>query len=217
MARDNNGVNLTKPRLNGLEALQVTPVLYRQGRGERIVPSVGHLAVALAAARVQRAPRGVSEWVWVPLLVALSYLPDADVVAFRLGIPYAAPFGHRGALHSMAFAAGVAATLWGVATWLKVPAARVVLIGGVVLATHGLLDTFTDGGLGIALFWPFSNQRYFAAWTPIPVAPIGTRIFSRDGFSLMLREALMFFPLWVVALWPSRARREVGGTSEGAV
>ena len=29
--------------------------------------------------------------------VALSILPDLDVLAFRFGIPYAAPFGHRGA------------------------------------------------------------------------------------------------------------------------
>ena len=32
---------------------------------------------------------------------ALSLAPDLDVIAFRLGIPYSAPFGHRGAAHSI--------------------------------------------------------------------------------------------------------------------
>ena len=32
---------------------------------------------------------------------ALSLAPDLDVVAFRLGIPYSAPWGHSGAAHSI--------------------------------------------------------------------------------------------------------------------
>jgi membrane-bound metal-dependent hydrolase YbcI (DUF457 family) len=32
---------------------------------------------------------------------ALSLAPDLDVIAFRFGIPYSAPFGHRGAAHSI--------------------------------------------------------------------------------------------------------------------
>jgi hypothetical protein len=35
---------------------------------------------------------------------ALSLAPDLDVIAFRFGIPYAAPFGHRGAAHSISVA-----------------------------------------------------------------------------------------------------------------
>ena len=32
---------------------------------------------------------------------ALSLAPDLDVIAFRFGIPYSAPFGHRGAAQSI--------------------------------------------------------------------------------------------------------------------
>jgi inner membrane protein len=42
---------------------------------------------------------------WAVLLAVAAGLPDIDVIAFSLGIPYHAPFGHRGALHSIAFAA----------------------------------------------------------------------------------------------------------------
>ena len=48
-----------------------------------------------------------------------------------------------------------------------------------LLASHALLDTLTDGGLGAALLWPFNFTRYFAPWRPIPVAPIGLDFLSR--------------------------------------
>jgi inner membrane protein len=172
--------------------------------------------VGLAAARVGRSPKGVSPWVWTPLLVTLSFLPDVDVLAFRMGIAYGAPFGHRGALHSIAFAGVVALILGVVALWCKVPMARVALTGGLVLASHGLLDTLTDGGKGIALLWPLTNERLFASWRPIPVAPIGSSIVSRHGISLMAHEALLFLPFWLVAAWPRRGITEDRRISEGA-
>jgi inner membrane protein len=35
----------------------------------------------------------------------------------------------------------------------------------------------TDGGLGVAFFAPFSNQRYFLPLRPIEVSPIGLNFF----------------------------------------
>jgi inner membrane protein len=169
------------------------------------MPSVGHLAVGLAAARVTRAPAGLSPWAWSSLLVVLSFLPDADVLAFRLGIPYGAPYGHRGAFHSLAFAAIVGLALWPLAKGMRLPAVFVAVTGAVVMATHGLLDALTDGGKGIALLWPITNERLFAPWRPIPVAPIGSRILTPTGLRLMAWEALLFLPFLLVALWPRRS------------
>ena len=76
--------------------------------------------------------------------------------------------------------------------------------GTVVAISHGLLDTLTDGGLGIALLWPFSNERFFAPWTPIPVAPIGARMLTGRGVRVVMTEALQFAPLLVWAVWPRR-------------
>ena len=33
-----------------------------------------------------------------------------------------------------------------------------------ITASHGILDAFTSGGLGIALLSPISNQRFFSPW-----------------------------------------------------
>jgi inner membrane protein len=130
---------------------------------------------------------------------ALSLLPDIDVAGFLRGVPYGAPWGHRGATHSLTLAiaggaaAGIAARLF------KRPVLRTAAFVALVLASHGLLDTLTDGGLGAALLWPFSLKRFFAPWNPIPVAPIGLDFFTLDGATVALSEVLLFLPLWVYA------------------
>ncbi len=105
-------------------------------------------------------------------------LPDADVIGFAFGIRYADMLGHRGLSHSFFFAAIVGlvvAALYGERSrrraWLAVYFAAVT-------ASHALLDGLTDGGLGVALFAPFSNERYFLPWRPIEVSPIGPGFFS---------------------------------------
>jgi len=166
------------------------------------MPSVGHIAVGLAAARARRSPAGVSTAAWVVLLVVCSCLPDLDILAFNFGIPYAAPFGHRGAAHSLVFAA-ICGLLLGLVAWaMSLPAVTLGMAAALVMATHALLDTLTDGGLGVAVAWPFSNARHFAPWRPIPVAPIGPRLLAARGIHLMLHECILFLPFFLIGLWP---------------
>lgn len=161
--------------------------------------SLGHVAVGMAAARLEGGgARSMIFW------SALSLLPDADVIAFRLGIPYGAPFGHRGASHSLAAALLVAAV---VAAFT--PPERRLRTGALafaVVASHGLLDALTDGGRGVALLFPASNERFFAPFRPIPVAPIGAGMLSRRGLYVIAVEAVLFLPLIIFALYPRRAR-----------
>jgi inner membrane protein len=139
-------------------------------------------------------------------LSVASMLPDADVLAFLYGIPYEAPFGHRGASHAL-LAAPLLALLPGLAldqlTGQR-PRLRTWLLTTAVVATHGLLDALTDGGLGAALLWPVSPERFFAPWTPLPVAPIGAAFFTADGLKVAATELLYFAPLLAYALWPHR-------------
>jgi inner membrane protein len=133
----------------------------------------------------------------------VSLAPDADVAAFALGIPYSHPFGHRGASHSLAVAlvAGLA-----IACLDRRHFARMFFLGAAAVASHGILDAFTDGGLGIALAWPFSDDRFFAPWRPIPVAPIGLGYLSRRGMVVAAVELFYFLPIFVWALWPRRKK-----------
>jgi inner membrane protein len=169
--------------------------------------SIGHVMLGLAAARFARKgqshalPPVASGVLWA----SLAMLPDADVIGFPLGIAYAAPWGHRGASHSVAFACGIAAISWVIMRARQLPGLRTALIALAVVSSHGLLDSLTDGGLGVALLWPFSNERFFAPWTPLPVAPIGANFFTTmRGARVALVELLAFAPFVVYALWPAR-------------
>ena len=86
--------------------------------------------------------------------------PDLDVVAFRFGIPYEHPLGHRGLWHSVPFAAAVA----GLLTFSLFPHPRpdfsrwrAFIFLFLATASHGILDAFTNGGLGVALLSPFDD------------------------------------------------------------
>ena len=59
------------------------------------------VATALGSGR----PRGLSSLKVALVLSVVAVLPDVDVLAFRFGIPYEHPLGHRGLAHSLAFAA----------------------------------------------------------------------------------------------------------------
>jgi inner membrane protein len=172
--------------------------------------SIGHVALGLAGRRFYQGrgtPPGRPALAGAVIWSALSLLPDADVIAFRLGIPYEAPWGHRGATHSLCFAALIALLAVPVARWARLPVRRTAAVVLAVVASHGIADAFTDGGLGSALLWPFSNERYFAPWTPIPVAPIGLGFLSRRGLRVAAVELLLFAPVFLYALWPRRGAR----------
>lgn len=161
--------------------------------------SIGHVAVGLAAARIydrDQTPHWSSAVAWS----ALSLLPDVDVVGFALGVNYADPWGHRGATHSVALAAALGLAIGLGARWLRRPAIRTALFASLVLISHPLLDTMTDGGLGCALWWPFDLSRYFAPWRPIPVAPIGLHLATAEGARVVLTELVLFAPVFLVAL-----------------
>lgn len=180
--------------------------------------------------------------------MATAILPDLDVVAFRVGIPYAAAMGHRGFSHSLLLAFGLAAIGAGAfhandllpgPLWFRTkntgpetppdPTERDALSRAtsrksslhesqprergqrlwcgfvftflflfVSAASHPLLDAFTNGGLGVALFWPWSSARIFAPIRMIEVSPIGiSQILSHRGWVVLQSEVLW---VWTPAL-----------------
>ena len=156
----------------------------------------------MMAARVYRHGR-VPQWSSAASWSALSLLPDVDVVGFALGVEYRDPWGHRGATHSLTLSVALGFAIGLAARWFRRPVLRTALTASAVLASHGLLDTMTDGGLGCALLWPFDLTRYFAPWRPIPVAPIGMDFFSLYGGFVALTEVVLFSPVLLLA-WRSR-------------
>jgi inner membrane protein len=163
--------------------------------------AITHAAVALGLGRVLTARR-------LPLLfwetaVVLSVLPDIDVLAFNVGIPYDHPLGHRGFTHSLCFAVVVA--IGAALLTFRRFAMRwwsLWIFFFVVTASHGVLDAFTDHrlGRGIAFFSPFDLTRYYFPWTPIECPPIGIQaFFSERGLDVILSELVwVWLPTGVI-------------------
>ena len=122
--------------------------------------------------------------------VLCAVLPDADVIGFRFGISYADAFGHRGFSHSLAFALLMGCVGFGTAP-LLLRGSRLMgfFIGFLAVSSHILLDAMTNGGLGVAAFWPFDQTRYFCGWRPILVSPFSLKaLLSERGLAVMLSE-----------------------------
>ena len=163
---------------------------------------ISHAAVPLAG-RVglgtKRIPRAL-----LITGIAASMLPDADVIFFHFGASYDSSWSHRGFTHSIAFALLVGTVAAFLLRRLAPPLTAFAFVF-VTTASHGLLDMLTNGGHGVALFWPITDHRYFFEWRPIQVAPLVTNDFmsrfAHRAASLARTEALWIWaPAAIVAI-----------------
>ncbi len=152
----------------------------------------------------------VSKKISRPLLIyssLLTLLPDADVIAFKFGIPYESQWGHRGFTHSIVFALAIG--LLSMAWSKKFEASRktVFLMSFLSTLSHVFFDALTNGGLGVAVLWPFAQTRYFFPYHPVEVSPIGVLGFvSFRGVVVVLSEILW---IWLPCLLLSFLLRQV--------
>ena len=156
----------------------------------------GHACAALTIGKVYTGKK-LPVLFWV-LTIICSIIPDADVIGFKFHIAYESTFGHRGFTHSILFAL----IMGFIATWIFIRLTttidrkqiwRFVIYFFLVTLSHPLLDACTTGGLGVAFFSPFSNQRYFfpAFFRRIKVSPIEVHSFFSDwGLRVLLSEFL---------------------------
>lgn len=131
---------------------------------------------------------------WAGIVIG-AILPDIDVLTFSRGYSYDHTFGHRGFTHSLLFPFLFALiVLW--ITEKEIPKFskkwwQVYLFSSLIFSTHGLLDAMTNGGLGVAFFFPFNNTRYFLPWRPILVSPLRVdAFFSNWGTKVFLSEIM---------------------------
>lgn len=161
---------------------------------KKMASAFGHAALALGLAAVSSKP------VRTPIIICCgifsSIMPDFDVIAFKFGIPYQHMWGHRGITHSILFA-----ILWALLCvviykkWKTNLSTQdyfnIFIFLFLCTASHGMLDAMTTGGMGIAFFAPFTNQRYFFPWRVIKVSPLSMEaFFSHRAIRILKSEAI---------------------------
>lgn len=179
------------------------------------MPSViSHVVVAVAAGAAF-APRDVPNHFWSLSLVC-STIADADIIAFSFGIPYQHLFGHRGFFHSPFF--GLLMSIFFVCLFFRdveIFSRRwcfKFIFFFLLLVSHGIFDALTNGGLGIALWAPFDNTRYFFFWRPIMVSPISVgAFFSKWGLMVIKSELLwVWLPSFLIVVISAVSRVVAG-------
>jgi len=149
---------------------------------------MSHAVAAAAVTRALTMGRRLPLRFWT-LCAILAIVPDIDIVAFAFRLPPGSMWAHRGITHSLSVAAvtgGLVGVLAGGRLVLSVPKLGLCFVAA--MASHGVLDAFTNGGSGVAFFAPFDATRYVAPWRPIVVSPIGIAFFSEWGARTLLSE-----------------------------
>ena len=171
------------------------------------MPTIFSHAVFACALGTALQPTTSTARFWI-LSAACAILPDLDVLSFAHGISYSSTLGHRGITHSIFFA-----VLVGVIVSFLFPKEEIVrwklaLYFAAVTVSHPLLDMLTNGGLGVALLAPFTNERFFSPWRPVEVSPIGVGFFSDRGLAVILSEFVwIWLPSFLIVATSWLARR----------
>ncbi len=162
------------------------------------------VAGALATAAPSTLPRDLVPRGRLALLLAvLAMIPDLDVIGFRYGIAYSDMLGHRGFTHSIPFAALAAVLAPAVFRRLRVGSRGWWLVASmcfVATISHGVLDAFTDAGLGVGFLIPFDDARFFAPWRPLATSPLSVSAFLTGPALRILANEAVFVGLPLLAL-----------------
>lgn len=135
------------------------------------MPSLpGHAFAGLAITALfhrDRLPRRT----WA-LAAACAVAPDLDWFVSLGGLHRGHFLNHRGVSHSLFVALGLATLAFLAGYRKELRRFAVWLCLAVAALSHGLLDACTSGGVGVALFMPFSDTRWACVWQPGSVAPL---------------------------------------------
>ena len=172
--------------------------------------TLGHLAVGALIARGCTAdtdPRD-RRLRRVAAAACMATVPDADLALRAFGVPAGdQSWAHRGASHALVMGPAVS-----MVAWLLGVGVRDAICYGLAVASHGLVDTLSESERGVALLWPVQVRRFTGRYRPVLAHPKDVPWFDwRPWVPVLGREALVFSPAIVLALWPGRRSPYRGG------
>jgi inner membrane protein len=145
----------------------------------------------------------VKNYVYVLIVILTANVPDLDfIIQVFTGQRY-----HHGFTHSVAFVLLASVIIFISCCLFKRRLYRKVYFTVVLIMTsHLVLDYFTDGGAGIQLFWPFSEERFISPVSLFPAVHHSRGLFHISHFRFITFElgysAVLFGGLWA---WKRRS------------
>jgi|TARA_B110000263_G_C15214878_1_gene467037 inner membrane protein len=161
------------------------------------VPTIfTHSLIGIAASRL--APQKLWFKRFLTMSLIASIIPDIDVIGIPFGVPYGHVLAHRGLTHSIIFTIPFSILLLKLffrkETMFSSRGSLMIVYLILIIMSHGFLDALSNGSNGVALLWPFNNERLFFPITPITDASISTSFFGELGYRVMLNEILI---IWI--------------------
>jgi membrane-bound metal-dependent hydrolase YbcI (DUF457 family) len=135
-------------------------------------------------------------------------LPDLDIVAEEFGLAE-----HRGASHSLGFAAVVAGGFWVIARWRTQQPWLWSGAAFLSMGSHGVLDLFSSGP-AIKLLWPLTDALFAAPVRPLPTPQV-LEILSIHGLAVLAAEALLFTPVLLWGWFSARRSKQTSPRRDG--
>jgi len=122
-----------------------------------------------------------------------SIIPDIDVISENFGIIGEDKYdflAHRGFTHSILF--GIIWSIIIIIVFHRKDVKKYYVLGlfyFICTCSHGVLDSMTNGGVGISFFFPINTDRYFLPIRVIEVSPLGiSSFFSEWGLEVLINE-----------------------------
>jgi membrane-bound metal-dependent hydrolase YbcI (DUF457 family) len=174
---------------------------------------VAHGLVGATVAAALTQPSRPLRWKLLLVGTLLAISPDFDYALNWLRISGGG--WHHGFTHSFVFAVVLGLLM---AIILRERKARSIAVLICATASHTLLDFMMTESLGVALWWPFTNQRYkMRVPNPIDYTWSDASLWAAavDVLRISLMELIIFGPILVVVLL-LRRRLVAGVSTQGA-
>jgi inner membrane protein len=130
--------------------------------------------------------------------IFIALAPDLDFIPQILtGERY-----HHGFSHSLTFAIGFSLIVWLLGYILTNRLSMQLLLLTLMLySSHLLLDFFTQGGPGIQLFWPFTNEYFKSSMAFFPETHHSQPLFQHPGHVIFISLELSYAIILLGGIW----------------
>ena len=163
---------------------------------------IAHAVSGYAIAKGLEPAKGYRRWRLALYAVFVAIAADFDFLPqIILGIDT-----HRGVTHSLGFAIVFSLAIGALANrytaFKGFNYLRLCTLVLLVYGSHLVLDFFTQGGSGIPIFWPISNERFYSAVSLFPAVHHSNGLF--DSIHLLFISFELTYTvlvLWGLSQW----------------